>query len=81
MNNIIHKMEYKCFKVHDVIDFKLIKLVMYLLLKPLLHLFYFILKISIYPSNMKISVIIPIHKNNNKNNIENYRPISIIPHF
>ena len=28
---------------------------------------------------MKKSVIIPIHKNNNKNNIENYRPISIIP--
>ena len=30
---------------------------------------------------MKKSVIIPIHKNNNKNNIENYRPISIIPQF
>ena len=27
------------------------------------------------------SVIIPIHKNNNKNNIENYRPISIIAQF
>ena len=30
---------------------------------------------------MKKSVIIPIHKNNNKNNIENYRPISIIAQF
>ena len=30
---------------------------------------------------MKNSVIIPIHKNNNKNNIENYKPISIIPQF
>ena len=30
---------------------------------------------------MKKSVIIPIHKNNNKNKIENYRPISIILQF
>ena len=28
---------------------------------------------------MKKSVIIPIHKNNNTNNIENYIPIRIIP--
>ena len=82
--NIINKMESKFSKDHNGIDFKLIKLVMYPLLKPLLNLFYFILNKSIYPSNMKISVgnlIILIHKNNNKNNIENYRPISIIPQF
>ena len=30
---------------------------------------------------MKKSVIIPIHKYNNKNKIENYRPINIIPQF
>ena len=30
---------------------------------------------------MKKSVIITIHKNNNTNNIENYRHISIIPQF
>ena len=30
---------------------------------------------------MKISVIILIYKNNNKNNIENYRYLYIIPQF
>ena len=30
---------------------------------------------------MKKSVNIPIHKNNNTNNIGNLRPISIIPQF
>ena len=30
---------------------------------------------------MKTSVIISIHKNNNTNNIEKYRPISIRPQF
>ena len=59
---------------------------MYPQLKPLLHLFYFILKKSIYPSNMKILVIIPIHKNNysyynNTNNIGNYRYLNIIASF
>ena len=78
---IINKIDSKCSKDHDGIDFKLIKLVIYPILKPLLHIFNLILNKSIYPSNMKKSVIIPIHKNNNKNNIENYRPISIIPQF
>ena len=78
---IINKIDSKCSKDHDGIDFKLIKLVIYPILKPLLHIFNLILNKSIYPSNMKKSVIIPIHKNNNKSNIENYRPISIIPQF
>ena len=78
---IINKIDSKCSKDHDGIDFKLIKLVIYPILKPLLHIFNLILNKSIYPSNMKKSVIIPIHKNNNKNNLENYRPISIIPQF
>ena len=56
-------------KDHDGIDFKLIKVFIYTILQPLLHIFNLILNKSIYPSNMTILEIIPIHKNNNKNNI------------
>ena len=51
--NIINKIDSKCSKDHDGIDFKLIKLVIYPILKPLLHIFNLILNKSIYPSNMK----------------------------
>ena len=34
---------------------------------------------SVFPKNLKKAVIIPIHKANEKNKFNNYRPISILP--
>lgn len=39
------------------------------------------LKTGVVPDNLKISKITPIHKAGNKNNPENYRPISILPNL
>lgn len=45
---------------------------------PLLHIFNFSLSSSTFPKKWKISSIIPIHKKGPINNVENYRPISIM---
>ncbi len=33
---------------------------------------------GIFPNKLKLSIIVPIYKNGNKDNIQNYRPISLI---
>ena len=51
------------------------------LLKPLTHCINLSLKSGIFPNCLKMSKIIPIHKNGPTDDIANYRPISIISHF
>ena len=51
------------------------------LLKPLFILFKNSLKLSYYPDIWKKSNIIPAHKKNDKQLVNNYRPISLLPSF
>ena len=51
------------------------------LLKPLTILFQNSAKSSCYPVIWKRSNIIPVHKKNDKQLVENYRPISLLPIF
>lgn len=48
------------------------------LLIPLKFLFNLILKTSIYPDKWKLSKVIPVYKSGSRQNICNYRPISIV---
>ena len=49
-----------------------------LLVKPLLFILNEAIKQNKFPTTLKESVISPIHKNGNKGNITNYRPISLL---
>ena len=51
------------------------------LLKPLIIFFQNWAKLSYYPNRWKRSHIIPLHKNNNKQLVKNYRAISLLPIF
>ena len=51
------------------------------LLKPLIILFENSIKSSCYPDIWKRSNIIPVHKKNHKQLVNNYRPISLLPIF
>lgn len=43
------------------------------------HLANLCFKKGIFPSSLKKSIITPIHKNGDKDNINNYRPVSVLP--
>ena len=51
------------------------------LTKPLIVLFKNSMKSSYYPDISKRSNIIPVHKKNDKQLVNNYRPISLLPIF
>ena len=66
---------------HNDISIRMIKICDESLLKPLLILFKNSLKLSYYPDIWKKSNIIPAHKKNDKQLLNNYRPISLLPIF
>ena len=66
---------------HDDISIRMIKICDKSLLKPLMLLFENSTKSSCYPDIWKRSNIIPVHKKNDKQLVNNYRPISLLPIF
>ena len=67
---------------HDGISIRMIKICdKSLLIKPLIILFENSTKSSCYPDIWKRSNIIPVHKKNDKQLVNNYRPISLLPIF
>uniref|UniRef100_A0A1B6IB92 Reverse transcriptase domain-containing protein n=1 Tax=Homalodisca liturata TaxID=320908 RepID=A0A1B6IB92_9HEMI len=46
---------------------------------PIFHITQLSLLHGTFPSSMKISKVIPLHKKSSKHHIENFRPISLIP--
>ena len=51
------------------------------LVKPLIILFQNFIKSFHYPDIWKKSIIIPVHKKNQKQLIQNYRPVSLFTYF
>lgn len=45
---------------------------------PLAHIINLCFKKGIFPDELKIAIVVPIHKNGEKYNINNYRPISML---
>ena len=66
---------------HDDISIRMIKICDKSLLKPITILFQNSINSSCYPIIWKRSNIIPVHKKNNKQLVNNYRPISLLPIF
>ena len=65
----------------DNIPQKIIKSSPYNILIALSHIFNLSLKEGVFPNKMKIAKVIPIFKEGKKTNVENYRPISLLPVF
>ena len=66
---------------YDDISIRMIKTCDKSILKPLILLFENSTKSSYYPDIWKKSNIIPVHKKNDKQLVNNYRPISLLPIF
>lgn len=66
---------------YDEIPPKILKHSVNYLVKPLTHIINLIIRTGIFPDNMKIAKVIPLFKSGSKDNVNNYRPISILPVF
>ena len=79
--NIIRALNIHKVHGYDDISIRMIKMCDKSLLKPLTLLFENSIKSSCYPDIWKRSNIIPVHKKNDKQLVNNYRPISLLPCF
>jgi hypothetical protein len=77
--NIVRNFKNKASSGYDEIPIKLIKFAINPLLKPLVHLINSSFVSGIFPSELKISKIVPVHKKGNNSDPNNYRPVSLLP--
>ena len=64
---------------YDGINVKMFKLVLPCMLKELTYLINICLSKSIFPANLKVGLITPIHKAGSQSLFSNYRPITVLP--
>ena len=79
--NIVHSAKDKKSKGYDGIDMCLLKKIIPHILTSLRHICNTSLGQGIFPDEMKIARIIPLFKSGDKQNVSNYRPISLLPQF
>lgn len=79
IENVIKKMDESKTNSPDNIPIKFYKSTVEVIKKPLLILFNLVARTMIYSTDWKKAFIFPIFKTGDNNNVENYRPISILP--
>ena len=79
VSKIISEMKSKNSSGHDEISSKMLKTISNSLAKPLTLLINQCLYTGIFPDNMKLAKVIPIHKKGDISDMTNYRPISLLP--
>ena len=65
----------------DGIEINLVKKVIHIICLPLSKIFNASLTSGIVPDKLKIAKVIPIHKKGCKEDLSNYRPVSVLPVF
>ena len=65
----------------DSIPAAVVKDVLNEIKNPLIHIFNCSLRFGIFPNELKVSKVIPLFKQGCRRNLNNYRPISILPVF
>ena len=50
----------------------------YILAEPLSRLFNLSFSLGVFPSSWKIANVVPIHKKDDRQQIKNYRPVSLL---
>lgn len=79
ITRIISGLKDDCAVGWDNISNKILKTFKHILVPPLTHIFRICLSEGIFPRCLKKAVVIPIFKSGNKNLVNNYRPISLLP--
>lgn len=79
VTSVVKKMENKNSSGYDDMPSKIIKDNIDILAEPLSYLFNACINQGIFPDQLKISKIIPVHKKLSKSDVNNYRPIALPP--
>ena len=79
VSTIIDKMKTKTSYGVDNMSNKILKSIKNEIIKPLTLIINQSLTTGIFPDKLKLAKVIPIHKKGNMQELENYRPISILP--
>ena len=66
---------------HDEITPNLVKKISKFTVKPLTYIYNQSLLTGVIPNDLKIALVTPVFKANNKEEFSNYRPISVLPCF
>lgn len=77
--NIIKGLRDNCAVGFDQISGGLIKRYAYVLCSPITHICNIAIDSGVFPSAFKKAIIKPIHKSGDRDCVNNYRPISILP--
>ena len=64
---------------HDMVSIRMLKISSDAIIEPLFKIFKNCLKCGIFPDDWKKGNIVPIFKKGDKQNIKNYRPVSLLP--
>ena len=51
----------------------------FIFVEPLCNIFDKSMSTGVFPESLKEAKVIPLYKKNNKQNIDNYRPVAILP--
>ena len=81
VEKIVNQLENKMCIGYDGIRLDIIKKVIKSIAQPLAYLVNLSIETGVVPDDLKIGMITPLHKAGSKEDITNYRPISILPAF
>ena len=79
IEKIIQKLDPNKAHGHDMISIRLLKICGNSIYKPLQLFFRSCIENGKFPSEWKKANVVPVHKKGNKQTLENYRPVSLLP--
>ena len=77
--NILKSLDANKAHGQDDISIRMLKLSQKSILKPLKLIFENCLRTRLFPDQWKKANVVPVHKKGDKQLIENYRPVSLLP--
>ena len=78
IDDIIRNMQNQKSSGYDNISNQMLKWLLPVITRPLSIIFNMSLEQGIFPNNMKIAEIVPLHKGGDESQCNNYRPISLL---
>ena len=79
--SVIRKLDPNKAHVGDQISIRMIQICDKAICKPLHLIYSSYIESGIFPTEWKMAIAVPIHKEDDKQNVKNYRPVSLLPIF